>query len=525
YPNWDIRYISNPMLDRMISEFYVSFYAQPYDIIFKSHRFSYATDDLGGSLSVNYWSVVGGEDLDVMPNFNAYYYNNEEESTYKESINHATQISAYLEEGSTLSFDLAGEIGGYDSQLLADIQTGSEYLALYINTAMDNYEALEKVLVELYDNSETPALIASDYIFAQEIIDSDFTLKIDLPEAPNLARLDFKPFFRTDAEYDTNNAIEKPLLEFVEWDSIKTSYNSDGNKVMFYTLENSLFTEAPNHEIAYLLNNNLEYLSPPEGVNFAWSLEAGANGLETYVLQIPESFIDPDNPSVESTFKDGDSFFVKYDSHVVKTIQIGIEGLYFQKKPFNYINYETIAEVLLINTDDTTDYDQFTEPYDYDIQIPITPFQTEYLGNYRELTVDIDLNLIGVEHVVDGKIDFSNIVISVPNPAFELTIEEIRIVQETTDAFPHDSGFSDNIWRNTEKEIIISGTSPSTDKYQLTQTNEPLFYNDAIQDKWLEYITIYDENGNYYTAGTQGDDHQLIWDSFTEEFTWNEAFN
>ncbi|KKN39526.1 hypothetical protein LCGC14_0742520 [marine sediment metagenome] len=523
YPNIQLRTVQNPITGNKISEFYVSFFAQPYDSSFKSHKFNFLTDDLNGSLNVNYWSIAGGDNLDVMPNFDTYYYNNLKESTYKNSINHATQISAYLEEGDTLSFDLAGELSWYDPQLLADIQAGNDYLTLYMNTAINNYEALEKILIELYDNSPTPALISSSYISIEEIVNSDFTLKIDLPATPGLDKLNFTPIFRTDAEYSTDNI---PKFDSVEWDSTKTSYNSDGNKVMYHTLENSLFTGAPNHEIAYLFNNDLEYLSLPEGIDFNWSDETLTSGLDIHVLQIPELFIDPDNPSVVSTFEDGDTFTVKYDSPVVKTIQIGIEELFFQKKPFNYDTFSEIAEVLLINTDDTSDYGTFTNPYSYNISLPITPFQTEYLGNYRQLTVDINLSTLS-QFAVNGVLDFSNIVLSVPNPAFELTIEEISIIQETTDKFPHDDVFSQNIWRNTEKEIIISGIDPSSDTevYQLILENEPLFYNDVIQDKWLDYITIYDEDGNYYTAGLQGDDHQLIWDSGTGDFTWNEAFN
>ncbi len=109
HPNIQLRTIQNPITEENeISEFYVSFFAQPYDSSFASHKFSYKTDDLEETLNVNYWSVLGGESLDVMPNFGAYYYNNLDESTFDESINHATQISAYLEEGDTLSFDIAG---------------------------------------------------------------------------------------------------------------------------------------------------------------------------------------------------------------------------------------------------------------------------------------------------------------------------------------------------------------------------------------------------------------------------------
>ncbi|KKN57054.1 hypothetical protein LCGC14_0566120, partial [marine sediment metagenome] len=527
HPNIQLRTIQNPITEENeISEFYVSFFAQPYDSSFASHKFSYKTDDLEETLNVNYWSVLGGESLDVMPNFGAYYYNNLDESTFDESINHATQISAYLEEGDTLSFDIAGELSWYDSDLLQDIRDGDKYLALYMNTAFDNFESLDKIKVELNDSTN---VIDFFYISAEELDEYDFTLKIDLPTTPNsLETIRLTPFFRTDLEYSTDNLIGKTQFDFVEWDSTKTSYNSDGTKVMYYTLENPIhITELSNYEIAYLFNDELEYLSQPEDIELAWSDETLTEGLEIHILQIPELYIDPDIPSIDSRFKDGDTFYVKYNSPVERTIQLGVEKLYFQKKPFNYDTFPEIAEIRLINTNNTLDYDQFILPYSYNILIPTTPFHTEYLGDYRELTVDINPNLIDSEYIVDGRVDFSDIVISVPNPAFELTIEEINIIQETTDTFPHDSVFSDYIWRNTEKEILFSGVDPSSDSevYQLNLANEPLFYNDIDEDKWLEYLTIYDEHGNYYSAGSQGDQYTLLWDSITGDFTWNEAFN
>ncbi|KKN55254.1 hypothetical protein LCGC14_0584220, partial [marine sediment metagenome] len=532
-----VRWAPNPIVEiNEITEFYVSFFAQPYDVSFDSHTFTYDINDYRdlASLDVSFWEVVGGEQLDVIPNFEAYYYYEEDVSSYditdygvnEDNTCRATQISAYLEEGTTLSFNILGEIGWYDSGLLQDIRDGDKYLSLYMNTVIENYEALEKILIEMYDGvTPTPNLISSYNISAEDLIVSDFTLKIDLPTTSNnLTKIEFTPIFRTDAEYSSDNVIERSNFDFIEWDSTKTSFNSDGNIVMYHTLENPLFTNAPNYEIAYLFNKNYEYLGLPAGIDFDWSEETLDGGADMHVIQIPESYIDPDNPSVTSTFKDGDRFMLKYNSPVEKTIQIGIEKLFFRKKPYNYDTFPEVAEILLINTNNTLDYSQFTAPYSYNISIPITPFQTEYLGNYRQLTVDVNLTTLS-QFAESGYIDFSDLVVSVPNPAYELTIESIGIFQESSVALPQNDNFLDNIWRNTESELIISGIEPTTDIYQLSLNKIPLFYNSPIQDKWLEYLTIYDEDGNYYGAGLSGDDYQLIWNPSTKDFTWNGAFD
>ena len=56
------------------------------------------------------------------------------------------------------------------------------------------------------------------------------------------------------------------------------------------------------------------------------------------------------------------------------------------------------------------------------------------------------------------------------------------------------------MWRYTEEEEFISGADPATDTYNLTLENTPLFYNDDVEGKWLEYLNIYDEEGNYYES-------------------------
>ncbi|MHA2338680.1 MAG: hypothetical protein ACXACX_15335 [Candidatus Hodarchaeales archaeon] len=512
YPfSWGER-IFNPIIQpNEITEFFVSFFAQPYDGRFKSHTFTYIDgENLEASLEVKYWSVVGGERLDVMPNFDAYYYCDLDETTYDLTTCRASQINAYLEEEQTLSFDLEGELSWYDSGLLQNIRDGDTYLALYMNTVIENYEVLEKILIELYKEVEgDPVLISS------------FNMSI---EDNGLKRIDFTPIFRSDAEFSSNNAIGVPQFEFIEWDETKTSYNEDGLKIMYHVLENPLYTDGTIYEIAYLFNGDLEYLELPEGVDFDWTEEEIATGEKKYILKIPEEFINPDDPSEVSTFREGDAIMIRYNSPVDKTIQLAIEELFFRKKPYNYDTFSEVAEILLINTNNTLNFDQFTTPYSYNISIPITPFNTEYLGNYKQFTLDLDLATLS-EFAENDYIDFSNIVMSVPNPAYELTIEEIAIYENSIAGYAHNEVFSERVWRYTEKEEFISGLDPASDSYQLALENKPMFYYDSEQGKWLEYLTIYDADGNYYSAGLQGDENQLLWNATTGNFTWNNAFD
>ncbi|KKM01570.1 hypothetical protein LCGC14_1793110, partial [marine sediment metagenome] len=74
----------------------------------------------------------------------------------------------------------------------------------------------------------------------------------------------------------------------------------------------------------------------------------------------------------------------------------------------------------------------------------------------------------------------------------------------------------------TEIESFDADEAPEDDSYQLSLSNNPLFYPDS---EWLEYLNIYDEDGNYYTAGITGNDHQLLFNSATDTFTWNPNFN
>ena len=147
-----------------ISDFWVSFVPQLEDKEFKSYKFSYdpsvKEEDMEETLSTTYWSVINGDILDVIPNLQAFYFLNEEESNNTNYVCHASQVTAFLEEGEILSFNLTGELGWFDSQLLDSLRN-AEYLTLYMNAAFENYELLDTITfevrnsggVEMYDRT------------------------------------------------------------------------------------------------------------------------------------------------------------------------------------------------------------------------------------------------------------------------------------------------------------------------------------------------------------------------------------
>ncbi|KKL67340.1 hypothetical protein LCGC14_2135960, partial [marine sediment metagenome] len=93
------------------SKFYVSFLTKQHDKTFNEHTFKFVPWSFDQSvidtLEVTYWDVVGGERLHILPNFNSYYFLVESETTMEGAVARASQLVAYLEPGSTLSYDLA----------------------------------------------------------------------------------------------------------------------------------------------------------------------------------------------------------------------------------------------------------------------------------------------------------------------------------------------------------------------------------------------------------------------------------
>ncbi|MHA2033097.1 MAG: hypothetical protein ACW99Q_27330, partial [Candidatus Kariarchaeaceae archaeon] len=241
-------------------------------------------------------------------------------------------------------------------------------------------------------------------------------------------------------------------------------------------------------------------------------------------LHIPDTYINPNNSAETKLFEDGDKIILRYNSPVNKTVQIGVEKLYFNKKPYEYDTFPIIAECLLINTNDTDAYDTFTTPYSYNISLQLTPFNTEHTGTYKDILIDLNLTQLQ-NFAVNGFINFSHIIFSVPNPGYELTLNGTGIIQSslTTSAYLEES--FNRIWQFTETEEFVSSPNPTKDGYILSLPTVPLFFNDADEGRWLQYLKIYDSNYNYYSAGISGDKYQLHYDPITGNFTWNEGFD
>ncbi|KKN63932.1 hypothetical protein LCGC14_0496640 [marine sediment metagenome] len=503
-----------------ISEFYVSYAASPLDYQVLTHKYYYYYQDeltISDTLNVRNWEVLNGEQHDIIPNFNAYYFDEPVEGNSFPFYNgEASQLSAFLEPNEELIYKLSWAL---DPDIYNAIKQG-DYTSLYINTIFDNYECLDKLTVELYNG--TGIMEGFTQIFTiDDLLRWNFNLKIDLPTTTNtLWKIHIIPEFRSDDEYSANNDIGVPEFEFLEWS------DNNGEPLLFmnHMLENILFTETALPETVYLFNEKLQYLALPEGVLITWTIEQDQFGQDTYIIQIPNAYLDPSNKSIVKTFSDGDTILIRYNSPVEKAVNIGIEKLYFNKKPYDYANLPSIAEIKLIDTEDIYNYQNFTAPYSYNITLPLTPFNTEYLGTYMEALIDINLTTLQ-QFATDGYIDFSHLVLSVPNPGYELTVFEIAVIQESAQPSGVVESFNDRVWQYTERENFTSSPTPENDEYVPILLETPLFYNDADQGKWLDYLKIYDDNYNYYSAGISGDDYQLHYNTTSGKFTWNSNFN
>ncbi|GAH52759.1 unnamed protein product, partial [marine sediment metagenome] len=164
----------------------------------------------------------------------------------------------------------------------------------------------------------------------EDLIMNDFTIMVDLTSATSTFKtIQIKPVFRTDAEYDGSNNNGIARFETVEWDETMTFYDLEGNKYMNFTLFSNLLTDSTDLELAYLFNEYLEYLDLPGGVQFDWGTNKDRFGnIDSYVLQIPNIYKNPDNHSETLTFKDGDLLVVMtvVASSVSSTIMIASAG-------------------------------------------------------------------------------------------------------------------------------------------------------------------------------------------------------
>jgi len=381
---------------------------------------------------------------------------------------------------------------------------------------LQNYDSLEKIIIHLQDSSRNNITVDQE-ISLEDLLMYDFNMKVDLSGADStLTYIEFEPIFKDEEEYSEDNTAGIVQFEFIEWDNQMAFFDPSGNKFMNFTLNNDLMTEPVGLEIAYLYNEYLEYLELPDGVEYNWGTTRDIYGNnDSFVLQIPNAYKNPENKSEILSFEDGDTIIVRYSTPVRKGIGMGVEKMYFEKEPFDYDPLIPIAECLLINASDSTNYTQFMEPYAYDIPLRLTPFDTEFSNSFKVIEVNISLFDLRT-FAVDSMLDFTDIIFSVPDPTYELTIDQIRILRVSDEPNEEYETLYERVWQYSELERFTSGDNSSTDVYSLNMTNTPVFFGDNM---WLDYLMIYDENYNYYSAGTGGDEHQLIWSSLYENFT------
>jgi hypothetical protein len=506
-----------------IMVFYVGFSPAINDERFNAYEFTYNPSlGMNDTLELTYWSVSNGEKFDVIPNLNAYNYMNEPKTTFTNFVSHATQVAAFLEEEESLVFDLAGELSWYNEDLLEGIQNG-EYLSIYLHASFENYQCLDHITVKLHNSSG----ILSEYtqnITVEELVMWDFDVKINLPSEQNndLQTITITPIFSDSDEYSEDNILGIPHFELLEWDD--DLVEGDANRYVPIQLKTALVTDSTSLDIAYLFNDELQYLSLPEGIEFNWSFEDNFLGDDHYTLYIPEVFVDPSDTSKNATFEDGDLILIRYNKPSQKLLKIGIKEIYFNKKPYNFDSLPIISEFMLINASDSSSYEEFIAPYNCNLSLPLTPFDDEFTSSYKNVV--FDLNVSDLEaYAIDGYVEFSHLLFSAPNPNYELTVSQVVVIRETEGLSDFVEFFNSRVWQFTEFETLVSSSVPENDSYHLELTTTPLFYNDADQGKWLEYLKIYDENYNYFSAGISGDEYQLLWSPTTQNFTWNPSFN
>ncbi|MHA1439471.1 MAG: hypothetical protein ACTSPD_18025 [Promethearchaeota archaeon] len=517
YGGVDLNPITDRSINKDIRDFYVSFVPSGSDAEFGSYRFTYDPNGkLKNTLSVNYWSVAGGSRADVVPNFNAYYFANDKESSYNNMVGHASQILAFVENGNSLMFDIEGELSAYDNgELLEGIRSG-KYLALHIDANIRNCESLEKLLIKLYNSS---GVFSTQDITPEELLMYDFNVKIDLPSKTNtLKSVEIVPIFRESALYSADNTVGVPNFEFEEWDEEATFFDSDGNKFMKVPLDNELKTDT-SLNLAYIFNEDFESLSLPDGVDFGWdTVEDEFGVVKSYVLLVPNTFKDPKNNSKTISFKEGDSFVIRYNSPVEKAISIGIGTMYFQKKPYGYKSDLPIAEVLLVNAENSSDYSEYTRDYFAQLPLRLTPFDTEISNTFKDVKISLNLSEF-TDFAIDGEIAFSDIIVSVPYPNYELSLDQFMIQKEGRGTSLEFEEINENVWQFSEKETYTSSNSPANDTYYF----KPPANIFGGQISWPDYAKIYDEHYNYYRAGTEGDENQLLWAN--DKFYWNPSFD
>ncbi|KKL44826.1 hypothetical protein LCGC14_2361800, partial [marine sediment metagenome] len=507
---------------------YITIVPKSSDIEYDSYKFTYdpsEKDKILDTANVDNWDVIGQTGLDVYPNLDAFYFTDLKSSTFDNFICYASQIASYLGENDKLRFDLESEFDNNgDFDLLLDNIRDNEFLTLFIDANIQNYDSLESLKINLLNNAE--GIISTETVSIEDLVMYEFEINIDISSGMNSLRyVELEPIFRQDDIYNNDNVIGDVEFEFLEWNEELTFFDEDGNKFMKIPLQKTLKNDTT--PIAYLFSDELQYLDLPAGLDFSYEVKQNEyTTLDEYTLNIPNTYLNPDNPTEEIEFKDGDTIVLRYNTPVKKGIGIGIGKMYFQDKPHGYTSQMPTSELLLVDISDYEDYTTYTDPYYYSIPLELTPFDTEFSNSFKDIKIDFDLldGQIDPQYIVDNMVKFTDMILSIPYPNYELTIGELIVQSVSSEPIELTEYLDEQIWQFTELEKFTSDDDPSDDTYTLQRTNDPLFWG---EDKWLDYVMISDENYNYYGAAIQSSevDHQLHYVSASDYFVWNNNFD
>ncbi|MEJ2251052.1 MAG: hypothetical protein P8Y97_15545, partial [Candidatus Lokiarchaeota archaeon] len=496
-----------------INEFYVSFLPKARDVEFSTYKFSFnPQENITKTINVNNWKLLGANDgdLQILPNLNQQYYVDEEKSTETNTVCYASQLATYLESGRSIEFNLISELNGFlDNQVKDGIRNGN-YLSLYMETQMQNVESLEFIKIELIDKDNHVMSGYTNKIYKDELDLWENELKIDLPTSTNyLQKIRITPYFREDKEFNPSNKIGVPYYEYVTFTNESLTSNSNGQSVFEHTLEYEMLTnlEDQGYNFAYIFDKSLNHITFQENYDLSYNVSTDPyTKQDVYDLHIPLDYIDPLNNNTTLRFQNDDLLIIRYNKPVERGISIGIGEIYLQRKPAHYDSSVSPAECLLVNTESPESYSSFTNDY-YQIPIRLTPFDTEFSNTFKSVKYDINLTTLK-DYATNGILDFSNITFTINDPSYELTIDEVLIMQDKQRPSLEQESLTQEVWQHSELQVFRSSESPENDEYQLELDNKslPLFFPDT---KWIDYINVYDEDDNYYSVGIDGDDYQL----------------
>ena len=148
--------------------------------------------------------------------------------------------------------------------------------------------------------------------------------------------------------------------------------------------------------------------------------------------------------------------------------------------PVGFDSLPIFAEFLLINSTDEYAYDEFLNPYNFNVSLQLTPFDTEFSQSYKNIAIELNLSTLE-SFASDGYIDFSHIIFSVPYPTHELTIDQIVNIEQFQDLADYIEYFDNRVWQYTEVELLTSGEDFKVQS-SIIKLDKTIFFNSMIQD-------------------------------------------